>query len=499
MDLLRVDVVKFINDTFASVGREVMTVDELVEAVKDDPEIWALYENGFTMGLNQCEREKTTQRVKQFKPKNTVELSAFIAAIRPGAKSLVDGFVARQFHNYGIPAMDDLLKLDGATGVTGTSSFLFYDEQVMTLAKSAGISPADANALIKHIKKKHLPEVASYKERFIPGFIEYLQQKQGTEEALAKKTAEDVWTVILNSASYLFNASHAYAMCLDSLYGAYLKRHYPYEFYTVLLKLYTDKGNKEKVALIIDEMRRYKNILLRPGQFGQDNRGWYIDKEKHSISQSLSSIKFVSKAAAEDLYQIGKESFDSFTALLYRLLIGESALNTRQVRVLISVGYFQHFGGNGKLMKIFEAFTEGKNKIYKSLSEKSKLKRLEENILAEQSMEDSMLPLEERVRCENEYIGLCFSSERTAPANLFFVSELDDQYGVKAKLYSVQRGTSGMVKLRKQSFAALPFKAGDCIWLDQGGMKPRYSYKGDKRTPIPGEQDYWMTKYHIAT
>lgn len=203
-DLLRVDVVKIINEAFAAVGKDVLTATQLIEATKDDPAIWKLYADGYTLGLNQCEKEKTTERVMRFRPQNTVELSAFIAAIRPGAKSLVDGFVARQFHNYGIPAMDELLKLNGATGVTGQSSFLFYDEQVMTLAKSAGIPPADANALIKHIKKKHLPEVASYKERFIPGFIQYLQEEQHTDEDLAKKTAEDVWTIILNSASYLF-------------------------------------------------------------------------------------------------------------------------------------------------------------------------------------------------------------------------------------------------------------------------------------------------------
>lgn len=41
--------------------------------------------------------------------------------------------------------------MDGATGMTGQSSYLFYDENVMTIAKSAGITPADANVLIKSI------------------------------------------------------------------------------------------------------------------------------------------------------------------------------------------------------------------------------------------------------------------------------------------------------------------------------------------------------------
>lgn len=203
-DLLRVDVVKIINDTFHSIGQPVLTADELLEKIDKMPEVWDLYARGFTMGLNQTEKEKTTERVMRFKPKNTVELAAFIAAIRPGAKSLVDGFVAREPHSYQIPAMDKLLRLDGATGVTGQSAFLFYDEQVMTLAKSAGIPPADANALIKAIKKKKLDKVAAYKDRFIPGFVHYLEEEQNVSGELAEKTAGDVWTVILNSASYLF-------------------------------------------------------------------------------------------------------------------------------------------------------------------------------------------------------------------------------------------------------------------------------------------------------
>lgn len=83
MDLLRVDVVKIINDAFAAAGESVMPAEELIKAVKDDPAVWDLYAKGYTQGLNQCERPKTTQRVMQFKPQNTVELTAFVAGIRP--------------------------------------------------------------------------------------------------------------------------------------------------------------------------------------------------------------------------------------------------------------------------------------------------------------------------------------------------------------------------------------------------------------------------------
>lgn len=82
-DFLRVDVVKIIADTFALAGRPVMSVDELLEAVKNDQEVWDLYANRVTMGLNQVERAKSSERCSIYKPKNVAELAAFIAGIRP--------------------------------------------------------------------------------------------------------------------------------------------------------------------------------------------------------------------------------------------------------------------------------------------------------------------------------------------------------------------------------------------------------------------------------
>ena len=423
-DLLRVDVVKVINDTFHMLGKPVLSADELLAEVDKHPEVWDLYAKGYTMGLNQCEKPKTTERVMQFKPRNTVELAAFVAAIRPGAKSLVDDFVARRFHNYGIPAMDDLLKLYGATGTTGESSFLFYDEQIMTLAKAAGIDPADANALIKHIKKKHLADVASYKERFIPGFINYLETEQHVESALAERTAQDVWSVIINSASYLFNASHAYAYCIDSLYGAYLKYIAPYEFYTTLLKLYTDKGNKEKIALIVNEMKRYQNIQMTPGKFGQDNRDWYIDKEHKTISQSLSSIKFMSQLAADDLFTLGQRTFDSFTSLL-RALQMETCVKKNQIELLIRLGYFSDFDGSKKLLQIFNEFNDGKNRLTKTLSEKSVTARTQALVEMESTLENEDLPIVEQLRAEQDFMCICLSCDPFSDSNLYFVQEIN--------------------------------------------------------------------------
>lgn len=204
-DLLRVDVVKGIDQCFKEIGVPVLTVNELLKTIKDDPKIWDLYAKGYTQGLNQCEKEASTRKVMQFKPKNIAELAYFIAAIRPGFKSNIQTFLERETFTYGIPALDKLLKLEGTTGNTANSSYLIYDENILRCLKFAGIPGPEAYATIKHIKKKHKPQVLAMKEKFKSGFVKYLMDNEHASEEAANDTTERAWKVIEDSASYLNN------------------------------------------------------------------------------------------------------------------------------------------------------------------------------------------------------------------------------------------------------------------------------------------------------
>lgn len=145
-DFLRVDVVGIISETFKSIGQEVMTVDELLNAVKNDQEVWNLYRNGFTQGLNQVEKEGTTRKAMQYKPRNVEELTALIAGIRPGFRSMVNTFINRERFSYGIPSLDKLLQTEAIP-----DSFLEYDEQILQILKAAGIPGPEAYATTKAI------------------------------------------------------------------------------------------------------------------------------------------------------------------------------------------------------------------------------------------------------------------------------------------------------------------------------------------------------------
>lgn len=294
----------------------------------------------------------------------------------------------------------------------------------------------------------------------------------------------------------MFCAAHAYAMACDSLYGAYLKAYYPYEFYSTILKLYTAKGNKEKISLIISEMDKYAGIKLTTGRFGQDSRDWYIDKDNHTISQSLSSIKFMSPRVAEDLYEAGKLSFLSFSDLLWYLL-NNTCLDSRQIQILIGINYFEKFGKTNKLMNIFTEFNEGPNRL------KSKPKSWEKRLVAMRQYElclpDEDLPILDRLRFEHDNAGLCLSKDRMA-ANMYYVTAIDDKYRIQIEVYNIARGTnSPPLRVKKTLYLSNPIHVGDCLVLDGDSAirRQRFSYKDGVRTAVKDAFDWWLESYRL--
>lgn len=129
-DFLRVDVVGIISETFKLINRDVMNVDELLEAVKDDKKVWSLYSNGITQGLNQIEKEGTTKKAMLYKPKNVQELTGLISGIRPGFRSMINTFLNRERFSYGIPSLDKLLQTEAIP-----DSFLMYDKFICRFTK----------------------------------------------------------------------------------------------------------------------------------------------------------------------------------------------------------------------------------------------------------------------------------------------------------------------------------------------------------------------------
>lgn len=284
-------------------------------------------------------------------------------------------------------------------------------------------------------------------------------------------------------------------MALDSLYGAWLKVHYPYEFYTVMLRLYSEKGNKEKVSLIIREMKAYRNISMIPGKFRQDNRDWYVDREHATISQSISSIKFIPASAAQALYKMKDMPFDYFADVL-RYLQMNTQMNTRMIRILITLGYFSEFGGSAKLMKVFDAFTGGPCKVTKTL--KSFEKRLTNLRKIEENADDHPMSVYEVLPVEQFVLEMCLTTDQTVKDGTYFVTNVEAKRSVFITAYSVYSGRTGVMKIRRETYDENPLQPGDFFAIGQWKNTPRYLFKDGKRKEIPGEKETWMYSWSIV-
>lgn len=488
-DILKVDVVLLIDLIYKRIGLKHHTVNELMELVKNDQAVWNIYANGYTMGVNQVEKESTTRKSMKYKPRNVSELSAFIAAIRPAFKSMYSKLENREDFSYGIPAFDKILQTEELP-----QSFILYQEQTMNTLNYAGFPIDECYGIIKAIAKKHPEKVKPLKERFITGFKDKIMQDDGISADKAEEDSARVWQIISDSCGYGFNSAHAYCMALDSLYNAYLKAHYPYEFYEVLLQTYSDKGKKDKVAELKQEMNKAFGIKEGEYKFGLDNRKFKADPDNQTIYPSLLSIKGLSQGCANDLYAMGQKKYENFYEL-WKDMKKKKNLNSGKVNTLIEIGYFDDFGTIGKIKRfidildqlydrsqfskinppveflpIIRKYSEETDKQYRKFDYDAALTEIWENL------EDIDIPFNERLKYELQNIGYVKTLVPDMSPDYAFVQEYECKYkNPKLTLYRLSDGSTEIVKVRRKKYDEAPINVGDIIKTIECSEEGRWS------------------------
>jgi DNA polymerase III alpha subunit len=173
---------------------------------------------------------------------------------------------------------------------------------------------------------------------------EFIKREKSKE--IIDKT-DSIWQVVEDASGYAFNASHSYSVTIDSLYTAWIKAHYPIEFYETTLEMFSVQKDTEKVAKLKDEAFRYKGIKVVPMRFGQDNRGFKAIYSDNSISQSLMGVKGLNSNTAEIIYQIGQEyKGDSFYEVY--ILMKERGLSKTHISNMLKIDYFANITSKRK-------------------------------------------------------------------------------------------------------------------------------------------------------
>ena len=491
-DDLQVTVVRLNDEIYKRIGIPQPSVPELLKMTDGDTLTWGMYAHGWTLGLNQAEKEKSTEKVMRYKPKNISELSAFVAGIRPAFQSMLPKLLNRESFSYDIPALDKLLQTKELP-----QSFILYQEQMMKVLQWGGFTAPESYAAIKAIAKKHPEKVLPLKERFMEGFAKRLIEEENTEASVAKETTEKVWTIIADACGYGFNSSHSTAVALDSLYTAWAKAHHPYETYVSLLSLYAEKKDKDRIAKAKVEMKKAFGISIAPCRFRQDNRSYFVDKDAHTISDALTSVKGISSAVAGKLYQMRNNQYDSAVDLFYDLEVNTS-INSAVVKTLIQMGYFEEFGKAGKLLKLYQEFREGESKFSKAHVKATQEKRLDALRQIEKKLPDEDIPMQDQMAFEVEFYGTPLTTYPDQ-SGCFAILEVDDKYSPKVKMYNVAKGTVGVMKMRKSLYKLQPLAEGNVIRLIDWKRKPAYQYIDGKQTVKAGVYDLWIEDYEILS
>lgn len=507
-DLLKVDVVLLIDMIYKRIGIPVHTASEISDLVDGDKKVWDIYANGYTIGVNQCEKESAMRKLKKYKPQNISELAAWIAAIRPAFKSMYSKFESREHFEYGIKAFDKILQTPQFP-----YSYILYQEQSMNTLNYAGFPLDECYGIIKAIAKKHPEKVRPLKSRFIEGFKKRIMEDDNIPDAEAEEMSAKVWQIIDDSCGYGFNSAHAYCMALDSLYCAWLKAHYPYEFYEVLLQVFSDKGKKDKVQALKQEMQVAFGIKEGEYKFGVDNRKFVADKEKHVINPSLLSIKGLSQACADDLYELSqKQKFGSFIELLAAMKKIPS-LNAAKIDTLIKIDYFSDFGPSGTLLRVVEMYdhfagrkefkkencklpqelldkyTKATEKKYKITDSDGLLKELCSMIPQVE------VPIQSKINWQCEFFGFC-SLVIPEKKNVGYVMDLNTNWSPRITIYQLWDGQTVVYKVQKKAYEQHPFNKG-CLLQFHSEMRNKSRKDENGQWIKLSEQEPWITNYLV--
>ena len=478
-DYLIVDSIGLTYDIYKEAGIEPFTVNQLLEKIAHDDATWQIYADGYTQCVNQCEQPKSTQKVMRYKPKNIAELTQFIAAIRPSFQSMYQTFEQRQHFDYGIKALDDLLQDEYCS-----SSFILYQESLMKVLGFAGFPMSETYTIIKAISKKKDYIIKDAKPKFIKNFAQaILDTGETNDDSKAHELADKVWTIIENSAAYGFNSAHAYCMAIDSVTIAYLKAHYPLEFYKCVLQRFTDKGEKDKVALIKQEMLK-RGYKLKDIQFGDDNRSFNIDRANNCIVQTMASIKDMPKSAPEALYELGKSDIKN-RAALYQALMDDPRINKKAIEILFHLGYFNKFAQPNRLIaeyEIYQKYISVKVLTKSSFDDimidvirpccgketEKQFREIDNKALITALIKQANIKpttIVDRIKWQLEYLGYCTVSDPNSDPNDWLVLDVKTTgYGtVYCTLYNLCYGAERTYRANKKFWTNHQLSKGDVV------------------------------------
>lgn len=240
----------------------------------DDKETYKMMGAGLTDGVFQFESEGMKNVLRQFGPESIEDLTAILSLYRPGPMDSIPKYIHNRHHpedvTYPTPLLKPILSV--------TYGCIVYQEQVMQVFRTlAGYTLGRADIVRRAMaKKKH--DVMERERQF---FIHGEKDENGNilcagavANGVDEQTANKIFDDMQSFSSYAFNKAHAAAYSFVAYRTAYLKCHYPAEYFSSLMTSMMDSPTK--VALYTADCRK-NGIRVLPPSVNSSGAGFTPD------------------------------------------------------------------------------------------------------------------------------------------------------------------------------------------------------------------------------
>lgn len=485
LDLLKLDTIELINETCKLAGIERLTPDNVDindkavwDSIRDDTT--AIFQWEGATGdryIKQLLSESNIQKFKKLNPNvdYMTLLSIGNGAIRPAGASYRDDLANGVIRKSGNEAIDEFMK--------PTFGYLVFQCQIIQfLHQYCGYTMGEADIVRRHFAKKtgtekDIPQIKA-------GFAKTMAEQYGMSKEESDKVIADFIQVIMDASNYLFSLNHSQPYSYEGYVSGWLRYHYPLQFLTVALNI--NQGKEEKMSALTAYAHKV-GISIKPPKFRHSRSAYFCDTETNCIYKGLGSIKYMSEQVAEELYGMRDMQFRNFIDVLFALQQLKDKPDSRQLDILIKIGYFEEFGSAKALLLGVEIF----NKFYKCKNIKlDKWNEMGYNINILKDNADKMtektasgldncglilgilrslhMPrttIVDKLRWQAELLGYVDGSDPSRNVNDWLVLDIKTTgYGaVWMRLYNLAYGAERTYRLNKQWWAKHQCKTGDVI------------------------------------
>jgi DNA polymerase-3 subunit alpha len=237
------DAVKFIRKRDSSFSIENIALD--------DAETFRLINSGDNAGIFQLESDGMRALCRQFGVNSIDDISDLSALYRPGPMEWIGDYISRKKDpstiSYAHPLLEQVCK--------NTYGVLVYQEQVMQAARIiAGYSLGGADILRRAMGKKKIEVMNAQRAVFVEGAAK--------TNGIGEKKANEIFDTLEKFAGYGFNKSHSISYAVISYETAYLKAHFPLEFFAAAMS--AELSNPDKLSFFLSEAAASTIPVLGP-------------------------------------------------------------------------------------------------------------------------------------------------------------------------------------------------------------------------------------------